>query len=68
MTFNYDSVHGALNAHHPSLCNWLSLGWDKKTATVQYKLKDGTIEDVSIDLEGNVTASKKLMAEMEAEG
>jgi hypothetical protein len=62
--FTYNSINHILYNHHPNLCSWMSLGWDKKIATVQYKLKDSTVEDVTIDCQANVTASEKLMVEM----
>ena len=69
MEFTYESVNDALHRHHPNLSGyWTNLTWDDNVATVGFMLEDGTEEDVSVDRQGNVTASEKVMAEMEAIG
>ena len=65
--FSYFSVNDALDAHHPYLSGyWTMMGWNDKVATVGYTLEDGSEEDVTVDLNGKVTAPEKVMAEMEA--
>ena len=65
MEFTYESVNNALDAHHHNLSGyWTDLTWDDNIATVGYMLEDGTEEDVTVDRQGNVTASEKVMAEM----
>ena len=67
MEFTYESVNDALHNYHPNLSGyWTNLTWDDNIATVGFMLEDGTEEDVTVDRQGNVTASEKLMAEMEA--
>ena len=69
MEFNYESVNDVLHSRHPNLSGyWTTLGWDDNIATVGYMLEDGTEEDVIIDRQGNVTASEKLVAEMDGIG
>tara|TARA_Y100000592_G_C5468007_1_gene317807 strand:- start:1818 stop:2027 length:210 start_codon:yes stop_codon:yes gene_type:complete len=69
MEFTYESVNNALHEHHPNLSGyWSTLNWNDNVATVGFMLEDGTEEDVTVDRQGNVTASEKLMAEMEAIG
>ena len=69
MEFTYESVNDALNRHHHNLSGyWSTLNWDDNIATVGFMLEDGTEEDVTVDRQGKVTASEKLMAEMEAIG
>ena len=67
--FSYVSVNDALSAHHPNLSGyWTTMDWNDKVATIGYMLEDGSEEDVTVDLNGKVTASEKVMAEMEAIG
>ena len=69
MEFTYESVNNALNDHHHNLSGyWTTLNWDNNIATVGYMLEDGTEEDVTVDKQGVVHASEKVMAEMEAIG
>ena len=69
MTFTYESVNDALNAHHHNLSGyWTTLDWDDNIATVGFMLEDGTEEDVTVDRQGNVTVSEKVMEEMKAIG
>lgn len=69
MKFTYESVNNALNDHHHNLSGyWSTLNWDDNVATVGYMMEDGTEEDATVDLQGNVTASAKLIAEMDAIG
>ena len=66
MEFTYESVNDALHNHHHNLSGyWTTLDWNDKVATVGFMLEDGTEEDVTVDRQGNVTASEKVMAEME---
>ena len=67
MEFTYFSVNDALNAHHHNLSGyWSTMKWNDEVATVGYMLEDGTDENVTVDRKGNVTASEKVMAEMDA--
>jgi hypothetical protein len=67
--FSYENINDALYSHHRNLSGyWTTLTWDDKIATVGFMLEDGTEEDVTVDLQGKVTASEKVMAEMEAIG
>lgn len=69
MEFTYESVNDALHSHHPNLSGyWTTLNWDNNIATVGYMMEDGTEEDVTVDKNGIVHASEKVMAEMEAIG
>ena len=66
MEFSYESVNDALYNHHKNLSSyWSTLTWDDDKATVGYMLEDGTEEDAVVDRQGKVTASEKLIAEME---
>lgn len=66
MEFTYESVNDALNRHHHNLSGyWSTLDWDDNIATVGYMMEDGTEEDVTVDKQGIVHASEKVMAEME---
>ena len=66
MEFTYESVNNALNDHHHNLSGyWSTLSWDDNIATVGYMMEDGTEEDVTVDKQGIVHASEKVMAEME---
>ena len=66
MEFNYETINDALfNKHHNLSGYWSTLGWDDNVATVGYMLEDGSIEDVFVDRQGNVTVSEKLLAEMD---
>ena len=66
MEFTYESVNDALHSHHPNLSGyWTTLDWDDNIATVGYMLEDGSEEDVTVDKQGTVHASEKVMAEME---
>jgi hypothetical protein len=65
MEFTYESVNNALNNHHHNLSSyWSTLNWDDNVATVGFMLEDGTEEDVIVDRKGNVTASDKVITEM----
>ena len=44
------------------------MDWNDEVATIGYVLEDGSEEDVTVDLNGKVNASEKVMAEMEAIG
>tara|TARA_B100000674_G_C37484217_1_gene752879 strand:- start:35 stop:250 length:216 start_codon:yes stop_codon:yes gene_type:complete len=67
MPFTYEFVNNALNAHHHNLSGyWSTMKWNDEVATVGYMLEDGTDEDITVDKNGNVTASEKVMEEMEA--
>ena len=69
MEFTYESVNNALNDRHHNLSGyWTNLTWDNNIATVGYMLEDGTEENVTVDKQGVVHASEKVMAEMEAIG
>ena len=69
MEFTYESINNALHEHHPNLSGyWTSLGWNDEFATATFMFEDETEEDVTVDRQGNVTASEKVMAEMEAIG
>jgi hypothetical protein len=66
MEFTYESVNNALYKHHHNLSGyWSTMDWNDEIATVGYMLEDGTEEDVTVDRQGNVTASEKVMSEME---
>ena len=66
MEFTYESVNDALHNHHHNRSGyWSTLDWDDNVATVGFMLEDGTEEDVTVDKQGNVTASEKVMAQME---
>tara|TARA_Y100000034_G_C6849485_1_gene385199 strand:- start:1080 stop:1289 length:210 start_codon:yes stop_codon:yes gene_type:complete len=66
MEFNYESVNDALYNRHKNLSSsWSTLTWDDDKATVGFMLEDGTEEDATVDRSGNVTASEKLISEME---
>lgn len=65
MEFTYESINDALHKKHPNLSGyWSTLTWDDNVATVGFMLEDGTEEDVTVDREGNVTASEKVMNDM----
>lgn len=67
INFTYESVNDALHNHHPNLSGyWTTLDWNDEVATVGFMLQDGSEEDVFVDRQGNVTASAKVMAEMNA--
>ena len=67
MEFTYESINDALHNHHHNLSGyWTTLDWDNNIATVGYILEDGTEEDVTVDKQGVVHASEKVMADMEA--
>lgn len=67
MEFTYESINDALHNHHHNLSGyWTNLTWDDNIATVGYILEDGTEEDVTVDKQGVVHASEKVMADMEA--
>lgn len=69
MEFTYESVNDALHSHHHNLSGyWSTLNWDNNIATAGYMLEDGSEEDVTVDKQGVVHASEKVMAEMEAIG
>ena len=69
LEFTYESINDALHEHHHNLSGyWTTLNWDDNVATVGFMLEDGTEEDVTVDRQGKVTASEKVMAEMEAIG
>ena len=69
MEFTYESVNDALHSHHPNLSGyWTTLNWDNNIATAGYTLEDGTEEDVTVDKNGIVHASEKVMEDMEAIG
>lgn len=64
---NYFTVNQILAAKHPNLSGyWTSMGFndDKSESYIMYEMEDGSEENVTVDQQGNVTASEKVMAEM----
>ena len=70
MTFTYYSVNEALNKRHPNLSGyWTTLDWNETIATATYIMEDGNPDEVAtVDRQGNVTVSERLIEEMELIG
>ncbi len=65
--FSYSSVNDALYSRHPNLSSeWTTLDWNETTATATYMMEGGPDEVVTVDLNFSVTATEKLIKEMDA--
>ena len=65
MVFSYESINDALFNHHPNLSSeWTTLDWDDSIATIVYVMEEGSEEIATVNLEGKVYASDRLIKEM----
>ena len=69
---NYHSVNKHLEAKHPNLSSaWFSFGYNesKTEAYVMYEINESLpVEEVIVSIDGTVTASDRLLQEMEKIG
>ena len=70
MKFTYYTVNDALNKHHPNLSGyWTTLDWDEHKASATYMMEDGGPDEIAtVDRQGKVQCSQRLLDEMDAIG